>query len=195
MHNRVRVEPEDGSAVERLARYIMRPPISLERMQWSGDGEVLYRPKGGHDGRARQVAETFDPAEFLARVIMHIPEPRRHLVRYYGAYSNVSRGKRRRQDEADIGAAPPDGRHVPSASAARDQSHDARALRRSWAQLIKRVYEVDPLVCPSCGSEMKVVAFIIDHAVVDKILRHLKRRGEGQRERGPPERSKLAAVS
>jgi hypothetical protein len=51
------------------------------------------------------------------------------------------------------------------------------------------------LVCPSCGSEMKVVAFIIDHAVVDKILRHLKRRGEGQRERGPPERSELAAVS
>jgi len=78
--------------VERLARYIMRPPISLERMRWSGDGEVFYQPKGGHDGRARQPgdpAETFDPAEFLARVIMHIPEPRRHLVRYYGAYSNV----------------------------------------------------------------------------------------------------------
>ena len=49
MHNRVRVEPEDGCAVERLARYIMRPPISLERIRWSGDVEVLYRPKGGHD--------------------------------------------------------------------------------------------------------------------------------------------------
>jgi len=59
--------------------------------------------------------------------------------RYYGAYSNLSRGKRRRHDEADIGAAPPDGRHVPSASAARDHSPDARALRRSWAQLIKRI--------------------------------------------------------
>ncbi len=83
----------------------------------------------------------------------------------------------------------------PASRAARDEVRDVRALRRSWAQLIKRIYEVDPLVCPSCGSEMKVVAFIIDHAVVDKILRHLKRRGEGQRERGPPERSKLAAVS
>ena len=49
------------------------------------------------------------------------------------------------------------------------------ALRRSWAQLIKRIYEVDPLVCPLCGSEMKVVGFIIDHAVVGKILRHLRR--------------------
>jgi hypothetical protein len=33
VHNSVRVEPEDGAAVERLARYIMRPPISLERMK------------------------------------------------------------------------------------------------------------------------------------------------------------------
>ena len=49
-------------------------------------------------------------------------------------------------------------------------------------------------LCPSCGSEMKVVAFIIDHAVVDKILTNLKRRAEYKRERGPPGRSKLAAV-
>jgi len=75
-------EPEDQPAVERLAGCIMRPPISLERVQWSGDGEVFYQPKGGHDGRARAPgagAEAFDPGEFLARVIMHIPEPRRHL--------------------------------------------------------------------------------------------------------------------
>jgi len=197
VHNRVRVEPEDGHAVERLARYIMRPPISLERIRWSGDGEVLYQPKGGHDGRARQprdVAEIFDPAEFLARVIMHVPEPRRHLVRYYGAYSNVSRGKRRRHDEADIGAAPPDGRHVPSASAARGHSPDARALRRSWAQLIKRVYEVDPLLCRNCGAEMRIIAFIIDHDVVDAILRHLATAG-AKSPRGPPSAAALSAAS
>jgi hypothetical protein len=84
VHNRVRVEPEDKPAVERLARYIMRPPISLERMAWGGVGEVRYRRKGGHESSGAPVApvEAFDPLEFLARVIMHIPEPRRHLVRY-----------------------------------------------------------------------------------------------------------------
>jgi len=197
VHNRVRVEPEDHPAVERLARYIMRPPISLERMQWSGDGEVFYQPKGGHDGRARQPgdpAETFDQAEFLARVIMHIPEPRRHLVRYYGAYSNVSRGKRRRQDEADIGAAPRDIEHATLVQADRDCSPDARALRRSWAQLIKRVYDVDPLLCPSCGAEMRIIAFIIDHDVVDAILRHLAK-AEARSPRGPPSAAALYAVS
>ena len=51
--------------------------------------------------------------------------------------------------------------------------------------MIKHIYEVDPLVCPSCGSEMKVIAFIIDRGVVDKILRHLERVKAG-RARGPP---------
>jgi hypothetical protein len=47
----------------------------------------------------------------------------------------------------------------------------------------------------SCGGEMKVIAFIVDHVVVDKILRHLKRRAEDEKERGPPGWSGIAAVS
>jgi len=185
VHNRVWVEPEDQPAVERLARYIMRPPISLERMAWDGVGEVRYRRKRGHEGSAlggREV-EAFDPAEFLARVIMHIPEPRRHLVRYYGWYSNVSRGKRRKA-EPDRESVVDTDTNAPS-RAAQAEARDARALRRSWAQLIKRIYEVDPLVCPSCGGEMKVIAFITEHDVVDAILRHLERK-RAQEARAPP---------
>ena len=81
-----------------------------------------------------------------------------------------------------------------SVRAKKDQGLDARALRRSWAKLIKRIYEADPLVCPSCGGEMKVVAFIIEHEVVDKILRHLTRREEEGRGRGPPGQSEFAAA-
>jgi hypothetical protein len=60
--------------------------------------------------------------------------------------------------------------------------------------MIKRVYEVDPLVCPDCGGEMKIIAFIIDLRVVDQILRHL-RRTQPERDRGPPEDRVLEAVS
>ncbi len=49
----------------------------------------------------------------------------------------------------------------PASRAARVEARDARALRRSWAQLIKRIYEADPLVCPNCGGEMRIIAFII----------------------------------
>ena len=45
---------------------------------------------------------------------------------------------------------------------------------QTWAMLIKRVYEVDPLACPQCGGTMKVIAFIEppQGTVIEKILRH-----------------------
>ena len=39
---------------------------------------------------------------------------------------------------------------------------------------IKQVYEVDPLLCPKCGAEMKVISFVErdQSQVIKKILRH-----------------------
>lgn len=42
------------------------------------------------------------------------------------------------------------------------------------AKMIRKVYEVDPMLCPKCGGRMKVVAFITEVAVVDRIIDHLK---------------------
>ena len=54
----------------------------------------------------------------------------------------------------------------------------AEALRRqAWARLIRKVFEVDPLVCPRCGVEMEVVAWITKPSVVDAILRHRREHG------------------
>ena len=40
--------------------------------------------------------------------------------------------------------------------------------------MIRKVYEVDPMVCPQCGGKMRVIAFLTDYAVVDRIIDHLK---------------------
>ena len=40
--------------------------------------------------------------------------------------------------------------------------------------MIKKIWEVDPLICPSCGGEMKIIALLDDREVVTKILKHLK---------------------
>jgi hypothetical protein len=45
---------------------------------------------------------------------------------------------------------------------------------RAGRRCSRKVYEVDPMVCPRCSGKMKVVAFITDFAVVDKIIDHLK---------------------
>ena len=42
---------------------------------------------------------------------------------------------------------------------------------------MRRIFEVDPLLCPACGSEMKIVSVIMEPDVIDAILRHLKRTG------------------
>ena len=47
------------------------------------------------------------------------------------------------------------------------------AAKRAWARLIKQVYEVDPLVCPRCSGPMRIIAFIEQRAVIEKILTHL----------------------
>ena len=50
----------------------------------------------------------------------------------------------------------------------------AHERRRSWARLIKKVYEADPLVCPHCSEPLKIISLIGDGPVIEKILRHLK---------------------
>jgi len=55
-------------------------------------------------------------------------------------------------------------------------------------------YEVDPLICRSCGAEMKVISFITDRPVILEILGHRDGKGMG-RGRAPPGLGGLEAVS
>jgi len=41
------------------------------------------------------------------------------------------------------------------------------------AECIKKVWEVDPLICPHCQGEMRIVSFITDYPVIRNILKHL----------------------
>ncbi len=102
--------------------------------------------------------------DFIAELTQHIPDPRTHLVRYFGWYSNKSRGLRAKTDADGPRDERPPATRTPSASAA----------RRRWAALIKRVWQVDPLQCPRCGSAMKIVSFIepTQPDVIDAILTH-----------------------
>jgi hypothetical protein len=49
-----------------------------------------------------------------------------------------------------------------------------RLPAKGWAEMIRKVYEVDPMLCPRCGGQTKVIAFLTDYAVVDRIINHLK---------------------
>ena len=93
-----------------------------------------------------------------------------YLVRYFGWYSYRRRGMRAKN--ASTGEVKIDRRLVDEAGSAAKAKSSGTAS--SWATLVKRVFEVDPLQCPQCGSRMKVVSFIkrCQRDVVEKILRH-----------------------
>ena len=61
---------------------------------------------------------------------------------------------------------------------------------KKWRDLIKKVWEADPLLCPHCQQEMRVIALIDEADVIERILRHLGLWEAGVRvdaARDPPE--------
>ena len=50
-----------------------------------------------------------------------------------------------------------------------------KSSNQTWARLIQKVYEVDPLKCPKCGGQMKIIAVITDSFECQKIVEHLKK--------------------
>jgi hypothetical protein len=136
---------------------MIRPLLSLERLSLDErEGKVCYRY-----GEKPEEVERMDYLEFIARVTSHIPDKGQVTVRYYGLYGNAHRGKVRKA-QAD--------KH-PFIIV---EEESPRVPRRGWAEMIRKVFEVDPLTCPSCGSQMRIIAFITDYAVVDRIIHHLK---------------------
>jgi len=68
-------------------------------------------------------------------------------------------------------------------------------MRHRSAQLVRRVYEVDPLVCTKCGGEMRIVSVILDPAVITTILEHLRKKKDTGPRAPPNAQSSLAAAS
>ncbi len=105
-----------------------------------------------------------------------------HLVRYYGWYSNRSRGIRRLSGELATGP----GNEL-DIDVTRPGARFQNRVKASWARLIRKVYEVDPLICPRCGGEMRIVAIIEQAPVIERILRHIGVWKPNPLSRGPPQ--------
>ncbi len=84
----------------------------------------------------------------MARLGAHIPGRYEQTVRYYGHYSNKSRGLRKKAGTKDT---------IPTVNPNEMYSNE---FRQNWARLIQKIYEVDPLTCPKCQGSMRIISFI-----------------------------------
>jgi hypothetical protein len=219
LHADVAVPARDRQRLERLCRYVARPPLASERLEERPDGKLTLRLKTRwRDGTTHILMER---TELIERLVPLIPSPRAHQVRYHGILApsasmrdrivpqQTARPLEGKTTESVPASRPPAvggsqmGPIVPSPSderrrpraGSRDQPDTAGASgqqrhevdgepretgtrehtgRMRWAALLQRVFEVDALRCPRCGSTMRLIAAIEDPDVARRILECLE---------------------
>ena len=170
----------DRQGLERLVRYCARPPLSQERLGRLNAETLVYGlRKPTLDGRTELV---LTPLELLDRLAKLITPPRIHKHRYCGVLAPNARLR-----QAVIESAGPAGATLQllqeaGARMGLDEAKSSptaptddfrRTAARCWALLLTRIYECLPLSCPQCGEPMRIIAFILDPPVIERILSHI----------------------
>jgi len=140
--------------LENIGKYMVRTPLSEAKIteydKIKKTVAIRYKQyEFDYEGKLARSDEfgfeTMNCLELLARLSLHIPQPYRHKVKYYGAYSTRFRG-----------AFHANGNKANTIS----QNIDRVAAKQSWAKLIFKVYQDDPLKCPECGAKLKLSELI-----------------------------------
>jgi len=162
------------SKLERLCRYITRPPIATKRLSLDRQGRVIYQYKRPfRDGSTHVVLE---PLDFMARLAALVPRPRLNLTRFHGVFAPNFKHR---------------ARIVPHRPRGKVDNGKPTAPM-SWMQRLKRVFAIDIETCPHCGGKLRVIACIEDPALIRHILMHIERRKAliNRAARAPPDAQK-----
>ena len=166
MHAGLDIQPGQRAKLERLCRYVSRPPVAVDRLALTATGQVRYALKTPYrDGTTHIVLE---PLDLMARLAALVPPPRMHLTRYQGVFAPHSklraaitparRGKGGKNPEEGAG-----------------KCATPRHVAMSCAQRLKRVFGIEIERCARCRGRLKVIASIEDAAVIARILAHRDR--------------------
>ena len=147
---------------------IARPAVSNERIELTECGHVGYTLKTPYRDGTTHVY--FNPLDFIARLAALVPKPRVNLTRFHGVFAPNSK-LRSQVTLSGRGKRPA---HAPQTATERHQA-------MTWAQRLKRVFQIDLSQC-ACGGKLKILASIEDPATIHRILEHLDRKA-----RGPPQ--------
>jgi len=193
LHAGVRIKADDRARLERVLRYILRPPICSQRLSWTPDGRVKYRfKKRWSDGSS---AVVFEPLDFIAKIAALIPRPRHHLLRYHGVLA--ARSKLRGlvvpnpgDEQADSTSAHPHQLNlwprpvVAGSKPNKNATATSTQRRMTWAQLLRRTFSIDADICPRCGrGRMRLVAVVTSPVAISALLTSL---GYRRTEKAPP---------
>jgi hypothetical protein len=158
LHAATVCEAWQHSRLERLCRYITRPPIATKRLSVDDRGRVVYRYK--HPFRDGSTHVVLEPLDFIARLAALVPRPRVNLTRFHGVFAPNFKHR---------------DRIVPQRTQ-RTVERDKPVAPMSWMQRLKRVFAIDIETCPECGGKLRVIACIEDPPLIAKSLGQVRRR-------------------
>jgi hypothetical protein len=162
LHAATRVPAADRARLERLCRYVNRPPLAAGHLQILDAETVAFDLKAvWSDGTYRIV---LSPEELIEKLAALVPPRRLNLVRYHGVLAPNA------ADRARIVPSPKaEASEVPSAAAA-ELTPAQRRQRLAWADLLRRVLRIDVTECPACGGRMNIIAALTEPRSIQRYL-------------------------
>ena len=190
LHANVWVSAHDRAGLERLGRYVLRPPFAQERLRLRSDGRIALELKTAwHDGTRELV---FEPLEFLERLAAMTPRPETNLLICHGVLAPRARWRERVVAYGRV-AAEPTASTAPLAAGPDGTGVKPTPRAWTWAALMHRAFAIDVLACVHCGGRLRLIATLHDPAVIRKILAHLDLAHSGQSPGPAPPASGAAA--
>jgi len=173
LHAGVAAEAHEGQKLERLCRYIARPAISEKRLSISPQGRVRYQLKTPWRNGTTHV--DFEPVDFIAKLAALVPPPRAHLTRFHGIFA-PNAAFRAQLTPSGRGKRPAtDAESTEASTDHRTPIEHHRAM--TWAQRLKRVFNIDVSTCIHCGGSVRIVASIEEPTAIRAILAHFEKHG------------------
>ncbi len=109
--------------------------------------------------------QIFNPLDFISKLAALVPKPRVNLTRFHGVFAPNSKHRAR--------VTPGKGRKFNATDDSQDKSPEECRASMTWAQRLKRVFDMDVEICDQCGGGIKDIACIEDPMVIKKILDHM----------------------
>jgi hypothetical protein len=170
LHANVWVSANDRAGVERLCRYVLRPPFAQERLRLRRDGRVALELKTAWRDGTRELV--FEPLEFLERLAAMTPRPETNLLICHGVLAPRARWRERVVAYGRV-LPEPTASAAPLAAGLDDAGVKPTPRAWTWAALMHRAFSIDVLACPRCGGRLRLIATLHDPAVIRKILAHV----------------------
>jgi len=169
LHANVCIPAKARRQLENLCRYVARPAVATERLSVLEDGRVSYKLR--HRWRNGATHVLFEPLDLVAKLAALVPPPRFNLVRYQGV---LAPGARWRKSVVPSGGDPGSERgcceRKREGIEGGQEGSRVHGRNYSWAELLKRVFEIDVLECPECGGRMRILCAVNPPDAIRKIL-------------------------